>query len=296
MHGTQSGKVFEKMVAEKLKKMGFKELEHSAWPDCKDKHPRCFTAQILSGCGLYGQVRKVDFRVKIGDRGEFDVEAKFHNGNGTTDQLAWVELDVADQNDFPFFLVVGGSALTDKKHLPKLRKKAGSLNCVLGVGTLEEFAAKLQQEEFAVVLKKVSDRLDRMTRKVFIGHDGKSQAWRTVKDHLEANKFIVEEFERAGVAGKQVKGRLEEIMESADWAVLIITARDTENGTVNANVIHEIGYAQGHLGWEKAIILLQGGCELPSNLSETVWLRFKDEDVKSVFADLMKALRGEEHH
>lgn len=132
--------------------------------------------------------------------------------------------------------------------------------------------------------------------KVFIGHDGRSHAWRAVKDHLEAKGFIVEEFERAGVAGKQVKDRLEEMMEGAGWAVLVITARDTENGTVSANVIHEIGYAQGRLGWEKAIILLQGGCELPSNLSGTVRLEFKDEDVKSVLADLMKALHGEEHH
>ena len=132
--------------------------------------------------------------------------------------------------------------------------------------------------------------------KVFIGHDGRSHAWRAVKDHLEAKGFIVEEFERAGVAGKQVKDRLEEMMEGAGWAVLVITARDTGNGTVSANVIHEIGYAQGRLGWEKAIILLQGGCELPSNLSGTVRLGFKDENVKSVFADLIKALGGEEHH
>ena len=80
------------------------------------------------------------------------MEAKFHNANGTTDQIAWVALHVAARNGFPFFLVVGGSALTDKKHLPVLRETAGLLNWVLGVGTLEDFAAKLDQEEFAVKL------------------------------------------------------------------------------------------------------------------------------------------------
>ena len=132
--------------------------------------------------------------------------------------------------------------------------------------------------------------------KVFIGHDGSSQAWRAVKDHLEAKGFTVEEFERTGVAGRQVKDRLEEMMEDAGWAVLVITARDTEYGTPSGNVIHEIGYAQGRLGWEKAIILLQEGCQLPSNLSGTVRLGFKGENMKSVFADLEKALCGEEHH
>lgn len=132
--------------------------------------------------------------------------------------------------------------------------------------------------------------------KVFIGHDGESHAWRQVKDHLENQGFKVDEFERTGVAGKQVKDRLEEMMDDADWAVLVITVRDTSNPIPSRNVIHEIGYAQGCLGWEKAIILRQKGCELPTNLNGTVYLEFEGQHIKSVFADLDKVLRGEEHH
>ena len=130
--------------------------------------------------------------------------------------------------------------------------------------------------------------------KVFIGHDGQSHAWRAVKDYLEMKGFEVEEFERTPVAGKQIKDRLEEMMEDAGWAVMIVTARDME--PFSTNVIHEIGFAQGRLGWEKVIILLQEGCTVPSNLNGTVRLPFKDENIKSVFSDLEKNLRVDEHH
>ena len=68
--------------------------------------------------------------------------AKVQNTPGTVDQIPWVALHVAERNGFPFFLVVDGSVLTDKDHLPVLQKTAASLNCVLGAGTLDYFTAQ----------------------------------------------------------------------------------------------------------------------------------------------------------
>ena len=162
MHSTKSGKEFENAVAKKLKKMGFKKLDRKHWSDCKDKYDRCFTQHFPFGCSLWRKKRFVDFRVKFDDCGEFDVEAKYKSKtSGTTDQIAWVALHVANTNDFPFFLVVGGETLTNERRnrLPVLRETAASFDCVLGVGTLEEFAAKLKQKEFAVELKRLRDQV-----------------------------------------------------------------------------------------------------------------------------------------
>ena len=146
----ESGKEFEDKVAKKLKEMQFVELSKERWPDCKNKHKRCFTKQFPSGHGLYNRSRRVDFRVRSGCR-EFDVEAKFQETSGTADQLAWVALKVAERNKIPLYLVIGGKVM-EEECLDELEKTAKS-PCYdhLRVGTLEVFAATL--DEFAESLR-----------------------------------------------------------------------------------------------------------------------------------------------
>ena len=55
-------------------------------------------------------------------------------------------------------------------------------------------------------------------------------------------------------------------------AFLVLTAEDEQtDGTLHAreNVIHEAGLFQGRLGFEKAIILLEEGCQEFSRHSRT---------------------------
>lgn len=126
--------------------------------------------------------------------------------------------------------------------------------------------------------------------KVFIGH-GHSDTWRAVKDYVMKELGMeIEEFEQEGVAGLQIKDRLEKMFLNAKWAILVVTADEADSGNPRANVIHEIGYAQGRLGWEQAIVLLEKGCEIPSNLNGTIYLPFDRGHVKQVFADLRKRL------
>lgn len=132
----KSGKKFEAKIVKKLEDAKFKELPNKKWDNGKDKHCRCFTRQFLSGRGLYNRKRRVDFRIKSGRR-EFDVEAKFQKKSGTTDQLAWVALKVAERNKFPFYLVIGGKVM-EEECLGELKKTAKS-PCYLHVGTLDEF-------------------------------------------------------------------------------------------------------------------------------------------------------------
>ena len=138
---TKRGVEFKNKVMQKLEEAKIVRLSGKDWPNSKDKRPRCFTPEFVSGRGLYNRMRRVDFRVKL-DFAEFDVEAKFQESRGTTDQLAWVALKVADRNRFPLFLVIGGKIM-EKECLPVLAETAALSRYVLGVGTLEEFAAKL---------------------------------------------------------------------------------------------------------------------------------------------------------
>lgn len=159
---------------------------------------------------------------------------------------------------------------------------------VRGVQKLGEHAGTLRDAS-RIYNTKQQERTMRGS-KVFIGH-GRSDSWRAVKDFVEQELGLeVEEFERQPVVGRQIKDRLEEMFQNAGWAILVATPDDSSNSEPRLNVIHELGFAQGRLGWENAIILLEEGCQLPSNLEGTVYLEFQPGQVKQVFHDLRNRL------
>jgi predicted nucleotide-binding protein len=98
-------------------------------------------------------------------------------------------------------------------------------------------------------------------KKVFIGH-GHSPVWRELQSFLEKRlNLSVEEFNAVSVAGIPTATRLEQMLDAAKFAFLIMTAEDeTPDGKLRArlNVVHEAGLFQGKLGFKKAIILLEG--------------------------------------
>ena len=82
-------------------------------------------------------------------------------------------------------------------------------------------------------------------------------------------KLKPDEFNRESPAGKSNKEPLLEMLDSACFAFLVMTAEDEKtDGTKHAreNVIHEAGLFQGRLGFERAIILLMA---VPSSLMFT---------------------------
>ena len=159
---------------------------------------------------------------------------------------------------------------------------------VRGVRKLGEHAGTLHN---AARIYKAGQHKRTMRRsKVFIGH-GRSDTWRAVKEFVENKLGLeIEEFERIPVAGQQIKDRLDDMLRYARCAIIVATADDTNGNEPRPNVIHELGIAQGRLGWENAIILLEKGCELPSNLHGTIYLSFESGQVKQVFYDLEQLL------
>ena len=137
----------------------------------------------------------------------------------------------------------------------------------------------------------------RAAERIFIGH-GRSHLWRALKDFLQDRMYLeCDEFNRVSTAGIPISDRLDEMLQEASFAFLILTAEDeTADGKVQArmNVIHEAGLFQGRLGFKKAILILQEGCEEFSNIHGLGQLRFHGENIKETFEEIRQLL--EERH
>ena len=132
--------------------------------------------------------------------------------------------------------------------------------------------------------------------KYFIGHGG-SPEWLKLKDFLEKKlKLPYEEFNRIPQAGKITSERLKEMLESCCMAFLIMTGEDEHtDGTLHArsNVIHEIGLFQAQLGYERAIILREEGCEVFSNIDGITYISFPKGNIRAAFEDIRDVLKRE---
>ncbi len=134
-------------------------------------------------------------------------------------------------------------------------------------------------------------------KNIFIGH-GRSHDWRELKDFLtERLNLSWDEFNRVPVAGKTNVSRLSEMLDQACFAFLVMTAEDeTPDGKYNArlNVIHEAGLFQGRLGFDKAIILLENGCEEFSNVHGLGQIRFEKGKIGTIFEEIRRVLEKAE--
>jgi hypothetical protein len=129
--------------------------------------------------------------------------------------------------------------------------------------------------------------------KVFIGH-GRSMAWRDLKDFIKDRLHLpYDEFNRVPVAGITNIDRLSEMLDAAAVAFVILTAEDEQaDGALRArmNVIHEVGLFQGRLGFTKAIVLLEDGCEEFSNIAGLGQIRFPKANIASKFEEIRLVL------
>jgi predicted nucleotide-binding protein len=81
--------------------------------------------------------------------------------------------------------------------------------------------------------------------------------------------LTVDEFDRVPIAGITSVERLSQMLNDAGFALLVMTAEDErEDGShvARQNVIHEVGIFKGRLGFTRAIVMLEEGCEEFSNI------------------------------
>jgi len=132
--------------------------------------------------------------------------------------------------------------------------------------------------------------------RIFIGH-GRSSVWRELKDFLvDRLNLDWDEFNREPNAGLATSQRLEQMLNSASFAFLVMTAEDEHSdGSIHPreNVIHEAGLFQGRLGFRKAIVLLEQDCTQFSNITGLCQIRFKQSELKSTFEEIRGVLERE---
>ena len=160
--------------------------------------------------------------------------------------------------------------------------------------------------ELATLARQVASHIERQARqrqslqgtgtRVFIGH-GHSQAWRALKDFLaDRLSLLVDEFNRVSPVGIPTSGRLSAMLDTAAIAFLIMTGEDEQSyGELRAreNVVHEAGLFQGRLGFERAIILLEDGCQEFSNIMGLGQIRFPKGNIEAAFEEIRKVLERE---
>jgi predicted nucleotide-binding protein len=132
--------------------------------------------------------------------------------------------------------------------------------------------------------------------RVFIGH-GRSLLWRELKDFIaERLRLPWEEFNREPVAGVSTVERLQDMLASSGFALLVMTAEDEhadQTRHARENVIHEVGLFQGKLGFRKAIVLVEEECAEFSNIIGLSQIRFPPGRISACFEDVRRVLERE---
>jgi predicted nucleotide-binding protein len=159
--------------------------------------------------------------------------------------------------------------------------------------------AKIARKAASHIQRKTSRRTRdaRVGTNVFIGH-GRSATWKDLKDFVQDRLQLPwDEFNRVPVAGVTNQARLAEMLDAAAVALVIMTAEDeTAEGAMQArmNVIHEVGLFQGRLGFTKAIVLLEDGCEEFSNIQGLGQIRFPEGNISACFEEIRRVLERED--
>lgn len=146
----------------------------------------------------------------------------------------------------------------------------------------------------------INDLIERssvsMGNKVFIGH-GRSVLWREFKDFIKDRLHLdYEEFNRQPTAGMSILERIQQMLDSACFAFLIMTAEDQhadQSMHARENVIHEVGLFQGRLDFRKAIVVLEEGCSEFSNINGLTQIRFPKGNIKACFEEVRRVLERE---
>ena len=208
------------------------------------------------------------------------------SGNGT-DDLEKVLLRLASPREYR-----GDYALAHRvvEHANRVLRLDG-LEIVL-LGTEPE----LREHNSSVTDQEMSLLIPDTPTTVFVGH-GRSHIWRELKDFLEDRLGLrVDEFNRVSTAGIATTERLSAMLDAASIAFLVMTAEDEQaDGRFRAreNVIHEVGLFQGRFGFQRAIVLLEEGCQEFSNITGLGQIRFPPGRVSSAFEDIRRVLERE---
>ncbi len=177
---------------------------------------------------------------------------------------------------------------------PHIQVKAEVLWSIRALEAIDELCNLVEKTIAQIERVQRTEATAQMTGKnIFIGH-GHSPLWRELKDFLQDRLGLEwETFESVPRAGKSIKESLTELLDNSQFAFLLLTAEDERaDGKMQArmNVIHEAGMFQGRLGFERAIILLEEGCEEFSNKHGLIHIPFEKGKLNAKFEEIRELL------
>jgi Predicted nucleotide-binding protein containing TIR-like domain len=131
---------------------------------------------------------------------------------------------------------------------------------------------------------------------IFIGH-GADVQWRDLKDYLkDMLQMEVVAYEAAPRANHSIKDILAEMAAAPTFAILVFTGENEyKDGTLHAreNVVHELGFFQGNLSFNRTMVLLEEGTDYFSNIDGIQQVRFTKGNVKAAFGEVLATLKRE---
>jgi len=187
-----------------------------------------------------------------------------------------------------------GQGLQIPTHIGMLAKVAG----ILAPQTASHALANIARKAISHLerLAKQEAKVERIGTNVFIGH-GRSKEWKDLKDFIsDRMRLPWDEFNRVPVAGIPNTVRLATMLDAAAIAFLVLTGEDeARDGAMQArmNVVHEAGLFQGRLGFTRAIVMLEEGCQEFSNIEGLGQIRFPKDNIKAAFHEVELVLERE---
>jgi predicted nucleotide-binding protein len=163
----------------------------------------------------------------------------------------------------------------------------------------------VQEKQFEAQLKddlpgegKPREEEMQLGQAIFIGHGKNKAALEQLKKILEQFKVPFKVAVEEPSLGRPISGKIREIMQSCNCAILIFTAdeefRDKKGNTIwrpTENVIHELG-AAGYLYDNRIVILKEEEVNLPSNFRDLGYISFAKDQLENKAMDILKELIG----
>lgn len=97
-------------------------------------------------------------------------------------------------------------------------------------------------------------------------------------------------------AGYTVQEILDQMLQNSSFCIIVMTGEDRmADGQLRArqNVIHETGLCQRHFGLKRALILLESGTEMFSNLQGVQYIRYPKGRIQQTFGEVVATINRE---
>lgn len=160
-----------------------------------------------------------------------------------------------------------------------------------GVGLLGR-AVLLTQPAAAPNLPPAAVAQSGINRRAFIAH-GHNDAWKFLEIFLREELGLIPSFYELTSAGTtNVPNTVERAMLGTGMAFIVLTRENQHiDGSWHAryNVVDEGGQCRGRLGVDRTFLLLETGCEFPSNYAGRDFFEFRPNRIQDAFWKITKA-------